>query len=67
MVHPPGILVGSRVEGFHGPLATNINPNIKRRRRVKVVAIVLRDVGAHKWNVQFDFESKSKEVCILSR
>ena len=55
MAHSPGIIVGSRVEGCHGPLAADTNPSIKRRRRVKVV-------GAHKWDVQFDFDGKSKEV-----
>ena len=62
MAHSPGIIVESRVEGCHGPLATNTNPSIKRRRRVKVVGTVLRAVGAHKWDVQFDFDGKSKEV-----
>ena len=62
MAHSPGIIVGSRVEGYHGPLATNTNPSIKCRRRVKVVGTVLRAVGAHKWDVQFDFDGKSKEV-----
>ena len=62
MAHPPGILVGCQVEGCHGPLAANINPSIKRRRRVKVVGTVLRAVGAHKWDIQFDFDGKSKEV-----
>ena len=47
---------------IEGPLAANTNPSIKRRRRVKVVGTVLRAVGAHKWDVQFDFDGKSKEV-----
>ena len=51
MAHSPGIIVGSRVEGCHGPLAANTNPSIKRRRRVKVVGTILRAVGAHKWDV----------------
>ena len=62
MDHPPSILVEPRVEGWHDPLVANINPNSKRRRRVKVVGTVLRAVGAHKWDVQFDFDGKSKEV-----
>ena len=62
MAHSSGIIVGSRVEGYHGPLAANTNPSIKCRRRVKVVGKVLRAVGAHKWNVQFDFDGNSKEV-----
>ena len=66
MAHSPGIIVGSRVEGYHGPLAANTNPSIKRRRRVKVVGTVLRAVGAHKWDVQFDFDGKEKK-CILNR
>ena len=62
MAHSPGIIVESRVEGYHGSLAANTNPSIKRRRREKVVGTVLRAVGAHKWDVQFDVDSKSKEV-----
>ena len=62
MAHSTSIIVGSRVEGCHGPLATNTNPSIKRRRWVNVVGTVLPTVGAHKWNVQFDFDGKSKEV-----
>ena len=39
MAHSPGIIVGSRVEGCHGPLAANTNPSIKRRRRVKLLEL----------------------------
>ena len=62
MANSPGIIVGFRVEECHGPLAANINLSIKRRRRVNIVGTVLCTVGAHKWDDQFDFDGKSKEV-----
>ena len=60
MAHSPRIALGSCVEGCHGPLAPNPNPSIKRRRRVKFVGTLLPVVGTHKWNVQFDFDGKTK-------
>ena len=62
MVHSPRIVPVTRVEGWHGSLTTNPNPSIKRRRRVKFVGTIIRAVGTHKWNVQFDFDGKTKEV-----
>ena len=55
------IIVGSRVEGPHGHLQPNPNPNVKRRVRARVVGTVLKAKGQHTWDVQFDFDGKIKE------
>ena len=40
-----------------------IHPNGgKRRVREKVYVTVIKATGAHKWEVQFDFDGNSKEV-----
>ena len=61
MVVSNHIKVGSRVEGSHGPLKANPNPNVKRRVRSKVVGTIIKAKGQHKWDVQFDFDGKIKE------
>ena len=61
MVHINRIFTGSRVKGPHGPLVINPNGG-KRRVREKVYGTVIKATGAHKWEVQFDFDGKSKEV-----
>ena len=58
------IFVGCRVEGGHGPLVANPNPNIKRRVHSRVVGTVLKANEQHKWEVLFDFNGKVK-VCSL--
>ena len=56
------IFIGCRVEGSHGPLEPNPNPNMKRRVRMRVVGTVMSAAGPHIWNVMFDFDGKSKAV-----
>ena len=58
------IFVGCRVEGSHGPLVANPNPNIKRWVFSWVVGTVLKTNEQHKWEVLFDFDGKVK-VCSL--
>ena len=62
MVHSSHIFVGCRVEGSHGPLLPNPNPNAKRRVREKVAGTVLKASGLHQWDVLFDFDGKVKQV-----
>ena len=47
------IFVGCRVEGSHGSLVANLNPNIKRRVHSRVVGTVLKANEQHKWEVLF--------------
>ena len=61
MVHINRIFAGSRVKGPHGPLVTNPNGG-KRRVREKVYGTVIKAIGAHKWEVRFDFDGVIKEV-----
>ena len=49
------------MKGPHGPLLTNPNGG-KRRVREKVYGTVIKAIGAHKWEVQFNFDGNSKEV-----
>ena len=57
---------GSRVEGSHGPLVTNLTASIKRRVRSKVVGTVVKATGPHKWEVIFDYDAKVKTVSSMS-
>ena len=54
------ILVGCRVMGSHGPLIENPNPNVKQRIRQPVTGTVIRALGPHVWDVQFDHDGKVK-------
>ena len=56
------IFIGCRVEGSHGPLQPNPNPNIKRSVRMRVVGTVMSAAGLNLWNVMFDFDGKIKEA-----
>ena len=58
------IFIDCRVEGSHGPLVANPNPNIKRQVHSRVVGTVLKANEQHKWDVKFDFNGKVK-VCSL--
>jgi len=58
MVNSSKISIGTRVEGAHGPLMPNPNPNIKRRIRTRVVGTVINAVGQHTWDILFDFDGK---------
>ena len=62
MTHPSRISVGCRVEGSHGPLQPNPNPDSKRRIRMRVVGTVLSAADSQMWNVSFDFDGKTKTV-----
>ena len=55
------IKVGLCVEGSHGPLKPDLNPNGKRRVRSKVSGTIIKAKGKHKWDIQFDFDGKIKE------
>ena len=62
----------SRVEGSHGPLITNPNASIKRQIRSKVIGMVVKAAGPHKWEVIFDYDAKvktvsSRSVLLISR
>ena len=61
MVHIKRIFTGSRVKGPHCPLVANPNGGT-RRVREKVYGTVIKAIGTHKWEVQFDFDGISKEV-----
>ena len=61
MVHINRIFAGSRVKGPHGPLVANPNGG-KRRVRERVYGTFIKAIGAHKWEVQFDFDGIAKEV-----
>ena len=61
MVHINRIFAGSRVKGPHGPLVANPNGG-KRRVREKVYGTVIKAIGAHKWEVRFDFDGVINEV-----
>ena len=50
--------LGCRVEGSHGPLVANPNPNIKRRVHSRAVGTVVKARNQHKWEVLFDYNSK---------
>lgn len=62
MVNSKRLYNGCRVEGSHGPLVPNPNPNVKRRVREKVVGTILAPAGLHKWDVIFDFNGKRQTV-----
>ena len=55
------IFLGCRVEGSHGPLVENPNPNIKRRVHLRAVGTVVKAGDQHKWEVFFDYYTKVKE------
>ena len=61
MVHINRMFTGSRVNGPHGPLVENPNGG-KRRVRERVYGTVIKAIGAHKWEVRFDFDGLIKEV-----
>ena len=53
---------GSRTEGSHGSLISNLDATIKRRIRSKVIGTVVKVAGPHKWNVIFDYNAKVKTI-----
>lgn len=56
------IVTKCSVEERYGPLVANFNPNIKHRRRSKVVEIVVRTTGLHIWSTVFNFDDQFKIV-----